>query len=78
MLGFVETHLRPDAILFMDGYTSVRHNRNQLHKNSKCDSGGVGFMITNELLNCLNYDIVDNEHEGILWSMLICKNYRYS
>ena len=73
----VETHLKYNKKLDVDGYTWVGNNRKRLHVNARCGSGGVGILIKNELLNEFEHKTIDIENEGILWVTLTHKIDRF-
>ena len=43
------------------------NNRHELHKNAKRGAGGVGFLITNHLVETFEIGILSESIEGILW-----------
>lgn len=57
----------------VENYKWYGHNRINLHKNAKKGSGGVGFLVREELLNFYNIEILDKSTEGILWISLKAK-----
>ena len=67
ILGLAETHLAPGEVLGVNGYTWYGHNRKLLHRNAKCGSGGVGFLIREEFESDYGIEIIDDSYEGILW-----------
>lgn len=60
----LELDIAGDAQLNIDDYTWYGHNRTSLHKNAKCVSGGVGFLIKRDLYNMC---VSNKECEGKLW-----------
>jgi hypothetical protein len=66
-----------DEELILDNYTFIGNNRTKLHINAKKGSGGVAFLLSNELLKDFNVSVIDNDNEGILWIKLKCKNNFY-
>jgi len=51
----------------MNGYKWFGKNRQDLHKNAKRGSGGVGFLIKNHLVETFEIGILSESIEGILW-----------
>ena len=45
IIGIAETHLKKCDVLSINGYKWFGNNRQELHKNAKRGSGGVGFLI---------------------------------
>ena len=70
ILGVAETHLRVGEQIDLEGYSWFGHNRKLIHKNAKTGSGGVGFLIKNEVLNSFNVNVLNDVTEGILWIKL--------
>ena len=70
ILGVIETHLKNEDSLKIDGYTWFGNNRKQLHINARCGSGGVGILIKNSLLMEYTCDVIDSTQDGILWVIL--------
>ena len=54
-------------LLHMNGYKWFGNNRQDLYKNTKRGSGGVGFLITNHLVETFEIGILSESIEGILW-----------
>lgn len=67
ILGLAETHLCNDDIIDLDDFKWFGNNRKNLHINAPSGSGGVGFLVKNELLDFYNIEVVDRNSEGILW-----------
>lgn len=70
ILGIAETHLVNDNMIELEGYRWFGNNRKVIHVRARTGSGGVGFLVKNELLNCFEVSILDNSSEGILWLQL--------
>ncbi len=70
ILGLAETHLVGESVLDIDGYRWYGHNRTKLHVRARAGSGGVGFLVKNELHEGYDIGVLDNEYEGILWLKL--------
>ena len=64
----VETHLKNQEKVKVDGYIWIGNNRKRLHVNARCGSGGVG--IKNDILKEFECETVENIYEGILWLTL--------
>ena len=43
------------------------NNRHELHKNTKRGVGGVGYLITNHLVETFEIGILSESIEGMLW-----------
>lgn len=70
LIGVAETHLRGSDVLEIPGFTWLGRNRSSEHVNAIRGSGGVGFLVRNSLLTFFRVDILDKEHEDILWIKL--------
>lgn len=73
ILGIAETHLLHDNVLQVEGYKWFGLNRTIIHKRAKLGSGGIGFLVKNQLFNVFDISIVQNSFEGILWLKLVHK-----
>ena len=78
ILALAETHLYKDDVLNINGYTWFGLNRKIIHINARKGSGGVGFLIRNDLLENYDVTILNKEHEGILWLKLQHKYFDYT
>jgi exonuclease III len=67
IIGLAETLLRNDNSIHLDHYKVFGHNWKRIHKRAKKGSGGVGFLVREELLSMYDVYRVDDSHEGILW-----------
>jgi hypothetical protein len=69
ILGIAESHLVSGGVINMAGYTWLGQNR---AKNRKAwtGSGGVGFLIKDNVRKLYNINIKDSNSEGILWIQL--------
>ena len=67
IIGIAETHFPGNEQLEIDGYEWYGQNRRNIHRNAKCGSGGVGFLVNKDLLSEFNITILDDSVEGILW-----------
>ena len=70
IIGIAETHLRGDIVTVLYSYTAYTHNRQHLHRNAKCCSGGVCLFIKNVVLESYDVNILDNNVKDILWLQL--------
>ena len=68
-----ETHLTENNGISVPGYTWYGHNRTNINPNELRGSGGVGFLIANDLLQVYNVHVLDESYEGILWIRLVSK-----
>ena len=55
------------------GYSWYGNNRNRIHKNAKAGSGGLGFLIKNEILTEFDIMVLQQSYEGIFWLKLTHK-----
>ena len=67
MICLCETFLRCDDDIVLDGYKWIGHNRTALHSKARRGSGGVGVLLKNSFLSNNSIDMIDREHEDILW-----------
>lgn len=51
-------------------YRWCGQNRKSLHVNARVGSGGVGFLVRDDVINMFDVSILDDEYEGILWLKL--------
>ena len=63
-------HLLHDQILDVEGYTWFGSNRKNIHIRAKKGSGGVGFLIKNDVMKQFSIMVEDDTIEGILWLKL--------
>jgi len=73
ILALSETHLKEDEQLNLPGYRWVGNNRHTLHSRAKKGSGGVGFLIKDDLLEHYDYEVLDKTYEDLLWIKLVNK-----
>jgi hypothetical protein len=57
-------------IICVPGYTWMGHNRATVHIKACKGSGGVGFLIRNELHDSFDISVLDDSYEDILWITL--------
>lgn len=74
IIGLAETHLTRDNKVEVSGYTWFGHNRSSLHFRARKGSGGVGFLIRNNVFNDFYIKICDDSYEGLLWLELTNKS----
>ena len=72
ILGLAETKLADNCEITLENDSFFGQNR-ATHIRARCASGGVGFLIRNELLKYFNVHVLDNSVEGILWLRLSAK-----
>ena len=70
IIGLAETHLVGNEKIDFDGYQWFGKNRKSLHVNAKVGSGGVGFLIRDDIMNNFTVTVLDDTCEGILWLKL--------
>ncbi|CAG2223305.1 unnamed protein product [Mytilus edulis] len=63
----IETHLVKNNTISVDGYTWFGHNRIGIHIRAKAGSGGVGFLVRNDLMELFNVIVVEDSIDGISW-----------
>ena len=67
ILGIAESHLTGSDSINLDGYKWYGNNRKGIHVHARTGSGGVGFLIRNEICTLFDIKVLDNSFEGILW-----------
>lgn len=72
LICITETHLPGTSNIVMSNYTWFGHNRKCTHFRSRRASGGVGWLIKNELLSDYSFNVIDKSFEGII--ALECKH----
>lgn len=70
VVGIAESHLVGDNELNVPGYVWLGQNRKKLHIRAKGGSGGVGFLISENLLVSHSVTVLDSSEEGLLWIQL--------
>ena len=70
IIGLAETQLVGNEQIDFDGYHWFGKNRQSLHLKAKVGSGGVGFLIRDDIMNSFNVTVLDDTYEGILWLKL--------
>ena len=67
IIGLVETHLPSDGDnIELPGFTWFGNCRKLVHIKAKKHSGGVGFLIKNDLFKDFNIQVLDKSFEGII------------
>ena len=66
IICITETHLPGDSNITMSNYTWFGHNRTLTHSRARRASGGVGWLIKNDLLNDYSFNVIDKSFEGII------------
>ena len=67
VIAVVETLLRGEEVVEVDGYRWVGRNRRGLHRKAVRGSGGVGLLIKEEVLESYTIEILESDVEDILW-----------
>ena len=67
VIAVVETWLRGEEVIEVDGYRWVGRNRRGLHRKAVRGSGGVGLLIKEEVLESYTIEILESDVEDILW-----------
>lgn len=65
VISLNETHLKHNDVIHLQGYIWFGHNRMKHFKAVK-GSGGVGFLVKNELFEFYEVNVKDTSLEGIL------------
>ena len=73
ILALCETFLKNGEKIETDGFKWFGHNRQTIHRRANRGSGGVGFLVRNELLENFNVTTLDTSHEGIMWLRITSK-----
>ena len=67
IIGIADTHLLNTQVIEIDGYSWFGNNRSNIHIRAKKGSGGVGFLVKNDIMGQYDVVIEDDTIEGILW-----------
>ena len=73
-----ETHLGENQVINVQGYTWKGFNRTCIHKDAPKASGGVGFLIEDQILQEYSFETVHRSCDGILCIKLTSKSTDYS
>ena len=66
-MAVVETWLRGEEVIEVDGYRWFGRNRKGLHRKAVRGSGGVGLLIREEVLEGYTIEILESDIEDIMW-----------
>ena len=66
IICLIETHLKNNNKLDVDGYVWFGHNRPNIHVNAIRGSGGVGVLIKSSLFTVFNVKVIDKSLDGVL------------
>ena len=67
VIAVVETWLKGEKVIEVDGYRWVGRNRKGLHRKAVRGSGGVGLLIREGILEGYTVEILDSDVEDMLW-----------
>lgn len=70
IIGIGETHLLGSTSIDLQGFTFFGNNRKFIHRNAKHGSGGVGFLIKDNILHDFNVTVLNECEEVVLWLAL--------
>lgn len=73
IIGIAETHLTGSSIVHFPGYKWFGNNRKGIHVRARTGSGGVGFLIKENMCSVFDIEVLDNSFEGVLWLKMIHK-----
>mgnify|MGYP000920130727 CR=1 FL=1 len=76
IVGIVETHLRGNQQICIDGFKWFVRNRTVEHIRARTGSGGVGFFISNDMMSEYTATVLDDSCDDILWLQLEHKSTR--
>ena len=71
-------HKNKNDSIDIEGYTWIGHQRKTLNKRRKSGSGGVGFLVANDLYSDYNIKVEDDNYDGILCISVTSKHSDYS
>ena len=54
-------------VMSINNYTWFGNNRKHIHRRARTGSGGVGLLVRDSFIERYDIDIVNNEHDGIIW-----------
>jgi len=74
IVGIVETHLRGNQTICVDGFQWFGRNRRVDHIRARTGSGGVGFLVNKEFITDYTATVLDESCDDILWLQLEHKN----
>jgi len=67
IIGLCETKLTDNNVLNIPGYQWFGNNRKTLHVNARVGSGGVGFLVKDSCIDHYLVNILDDNHDDVLW-----------
>ena len=67
VIAVVETWMRGEEVIEVDGYRWVGRNRKGLHRKAVRGSGSVGLLIKEEVLERYTIEILECDVEDVLW-----------
>ena len=70
VVALVETWLRGEEEIAVEGYRWFGRNRRNLHRKAVRGSGGVGLLVREEVLEKWAVEVIDADIEDILWVKL--------
>ena len=73
IIGLAETHLKLNRTISIKGFTWYGLNRDVSHKQAKRSSGGIGFLVRDDITAEYEVSTLDATYEGILWIQLHSK-----
>lgn len=73
-----ETFLIGEQKIELTGYSWFGNNRKLISKRACRGSGGVGILISLDILKYFNVAVISDKFEGILWVQLVHKLNKYS
>ena len=67
IMCWCETFLKSSEIISIGGYKWFGNNRTSISKRAVRGSGGVGVLVKESMFDGFSVDIVDKNHEDIIW-----------
>ena len=74
VMALVETWLKGEEEIVVDGYRWFGRNRRSLHRKALRGSGGVGLLVREEVLERCIVEVLDTDVEDVLWVRLSQEN----
>ena len=65
IICLIETHLKPNDNLHIDGFQSFVNNR-QVSARARRGSGGVAILVKDSIFKLYTINVIDKSHDGIL------------
>ena len=69
-MALVETRVKGDKEVLVEGYKWFGYNRKHLHRKAVRGSSGVGVLVRVQVLKCYQVAILEGEVEHMLWAKL--------